>query len=84
MDCRLITVFETLNKRIRLLLDRDHQIGHSYFMGVKSIENLKSVWFNCVMPLLNEYFYNDWEKLIALLGEPKYDKDKKLLGIKEK
>ncbi len=67
----LKTVFNTLNKRIKLLLDRDHQIGHSYFMNIGSIENLKSVWFNCVMPLLNEYFYNDWEKLRALLGEAK-------------
>jgi 5-methylcytosine-specific restriction protein B len=74
--------FKELNNRIRILLDRDHQIGHSYFIKDKyengDIENLKEIWFDCVMPLLNEYFYNDWEKLIALLGEPKYDKDKKL------
>ena len=65
----LRNIFNTLNERIKILLDRDHQIGHSYFMNVGSIEDLKSVWFNCVMPLLNEYFYNDWEKLVALLGE---------------
>ena len=63
--------FETLNNRIKLLLDRDHQIGHSYFMNIESIDDLKKVWFNSIMPLLNEYFYNDWEKLRALLGEAK-------------
>ena len=72
---KLKEIFNKLNKRISVLLDRDHQIGHSYFMNVGSIEDLKSVWFNCVMPLLNEYFYNDWEKLVALLGEPPKDKN---------
>ena len=64
---KLKEIFNKLNKRISVLLDRDHQIGHSYFMNVGSIEDLKSVWFNCVMPLLNEYFYNDWEKLKLII-----------------
>lgn len=68
---KLKNIFNTLNKRITLLLDRDHQIGHSYFMNVKNNDDLKKVWFNSIAPLLNEYFYNDWEKLRALLGEPK-------------
>lgn len=62
-------IFETLNKRISALLDRDHQIGHSYFINVDSIDKLKQVWFDSVMPLLNEYFYGDWEKLQLILGE---------------
>lgn len=55
--------FEELNKRITILLDRDHQIGHSYFMNVKTMEELKNVWFNKIIPLINEYFYGDWEKM---------------------
>ena len=51
------------------MLDRDHQIGHSYFIGVDTIDKLKDVWFDNVMPLLNEYFYGDWEKLQAILGK---------------
>lgn len=70
-------IFKTLNERISILLDRDHQIGHSYFMnlsGSKNIESdFKKTWFDCIMPLLNEYFYCDWEKLRALLGEAKKD-----------
>ena len=56
-------IFETLNTKIKILLDRDHQVGHSYFIGIDTIENLKQVWFDSIIPLLNEYFYGDWEKL---------------------
>lgn len=60
--------FETLNKKISILLDRDHQIGHSYFINIKE-DDLQRVWFDSVMPLLNEYFYGDWEKLQEILGD---------------
>lgn len=64
-------VFENLNNKIRILLDRDHQIGHSYFIKTKynddnrnnNIETLTNIWFSEILPLLNEYFYNDWDKL---------------------
>ena len=70
-------IFEALNEKIIILLDRDHQIGHSYFMSnkVSNLEDLKNVWFNEILPLLNEYFYNDWEKLQALLGEASKNND---------
>ncbi len=63
--------FEELNNKIRILLDRDHQIGHSYFINTKynddnrnnNVETLKDIWFSEILPLLNEYFYNDWDKL---------------------
>lgn len=57
-----------LNKRIELLLDRDHRIGHSYFM-VQDAAELHFAWFRRVVPLLQEYFYNDNERLYALLGD---------------
>lgn len=59
----------TLNERIALILDRNHQIGHSYFLKVKSIEDLHFAWYNQVLPLLQEYFYNDTESLFAVLGD---------------
>ncbi len=64
-------VFESLNEKISILLDRDHQIGHSYFMPEKagSIADLKQIWFDSIIPLLNEYFYNDWEKLNLIIPE---------------
>jgi len=62
-----------LNERVVALLDRDHQIGHSYFMPRKGEEAnadyLQFVWYHRVVPLLQEYFYNDGERLLAVLGQ---------------
>jgi 5-methylcytosine-specific restriction protein B len=65
----LTRVFEMLNKKITILLDRDHQIGHSFFMPHKvyDIKTLKDAWFNSLLPLLNEYFYCDWQKLKLII-----------------
>lgn len=71
----------TLNDRISILLDPDHQIGHSYFLNLfKKDEDgnkldyilesdLKDMFKYEILPLLNEYFYGDWEKLKAVLIE---------------
>lgn len=63
-------VLETINERIEFLLDRDHTIGHSYFMDIKShdTEALEEVFKNKVIPLLQEYFYHDYEKIALILG----------------
>ena len=68
-------IFDDLNNKIKLLLDRDHQIGHSYFINTKynnsngnnNVETLKDIWFSEILPLLNEYFYCDWEKLKLII-----------------
>ncbi len=72
-DINLQSLLKTINERISYLLDRDHQIGHSYFMNWKNYDmtTLKDVWFDEIMPLLNEYFYSDWDKLQAVLGTAK-------------
>lgn len=64
-------VLETINERIELLLDRDHTIGHSYFLKVASNDTkaLQSVFENNIIPLLQEYFYHDYEKIALVLGE---------------
>lgn len=62
------SVFEVLNARITALLDRDHQIGHSYFLGATSPEELHHALYRRVFPLLQEYFYNDPAQLRRLLG----------------
>ncbi len=60
-----------LNQKIQLIYDRDHQIGHSYLLKLKdgSIETLRFIWYHEIIPLLQEYFYNDWRKLKYLLGK---------------
>ena len=69
-DFNFKNIFEKLNYKIRLLLDADHQIGHSYFIKdkIKTIEDLKDVWFRNILPLLNEYFYGDWDKLKLIIS----------------
>jgi hypothetical protein len=64
-------VLETINARIVVLLDRDHTIGHSYFIQLNSYDTagLKDVFANNIIPLLQEYFYHDYEKIALVLGE---------------
>lgn len=62
-------LLQRLNERITALLDRDHQIGHSYFWQVQNLADLRFAWNHRVVPLLQEYFYNDGERLQAVLGD---------------
>jgi 5-methylcytosine-specific restriction protein B len=57
-----------LNERVAALLDRDHRIGHSYLMNLTDEPSLRFAWYARVVPLLQEYFYNDGERLLAVLG----------------
>ncbi len=63
------SVLTIINKRIEKLLDKDHQIGHSYFMSVKELKDLKVVFQNKIIPLLQEYFFGDYGKIGLVLGE---------------
>jgi 5-methylcytosine-specific restriction protein B len=63
--------FTALNRKLEAYLDRDHQIGHSYLMNLATIADLRFAWEHKAMPLLQEYFYGDGEKLLAILG-PKF------------
>ena len=62
-------LLEKMNERIRVLLDREHQIGHTYFFGVKDMKALKKAFQNKIIPLLQEYFYDNWEKIDLVLNQ---------------
>ena len=66
-------LLETINKRIVALKDREHQIGHSYFMGCPDDEAKANTWLtgifkDKIIPLLQEYFYGDYKKIYYVLG----------------
>jgi 5-methylcytosine-specific restriction protein B len=67
-DVDLGSLLDHLNQRITALLGRDYQIGHSYFMGLNDAHDLHFAWYRQILPLLQEYFYNDWERLQAVIG----------------
>jgi len=67
-------LLETINKRVEYLYDRDHTIGHAYFMDLKeegksNLPTLSNIFKNKIIPLLQEYFYDDWKKISLVLGD---------------
>jgi len=72
-------MLETINERIEYLCDRDHTIEYAYFMPLKdsaNISELALIFKNKILPLLQEYFYNDWEKIRLVLGDNWFIKEK--------
>ena len=67
-DVNLKQLLETINQRIEVLIDKDHQIGHSYFIGLQNLDDLKQTFKDKIIPLLEEYFYGDFGKIGLVLG----------------
>jgi hypothetical protein len=62
-------LLEVINLRIEKLLDKDHQIGHAYFLGVKNMKELELAMYHKIIPLLQEYFFGDYGKVGLVLGD---------------
>lgn len=68
-DFNITDILKVINERIEVLVDRDHTIGHSYFLECDSMASLQKVFEKKVIPLLQEYFYGDYGKIGLVLGE---------------
>ncbi|WP_218944226.1 EVE domain-containing protein [Marinicella rhabdoformis] len=73
---KLPDLLSTINQRIELLIDRDHTIGHSYFIGIDTKKKLAKAFNNKIMPLLQEFFYGDYGKIGLVLGKGFVEKKK--------
>ena len=62
-------LLRTINSRIEILLDKDHKIGHAYLINVESKNQLCEAFRNRIIPLLEEYFFGDYEKIQLVLGD---------------
>ena len=75
VDINIEKLLTMLNKRIEALYDRDHTLGHAYFTRIKDLKDsdrfseLKTVFRNKIIPLLEEYFFEDWQKIRLVLGD---------------
>lgn len=76
VNCR--EMLRAMNERIALLMDREHQIGHTYLLNVQTMDHLAYTFRNRVFPLLQEYFYDDWRKVRAVLGGNAFVKERKI------
>ena len=69
-------MLEVMNDRIELLYDRDHRLGHAYLLGCKSLDDLRDALVGRIIPLLQEYFHEHWERICLVLGCPHDDAGK--------
>lgn len=83
-EINLSLLLSTINDRIEFLIDKDHQIGHSYFLNIQSFYDLVETFKDRIIPLLEEYFYGDFGKIGLVLGssfvKQKQSKNNKILA----
>ena len=75
-------MLKTINERIEYLYDREHTIGHAVFLELKennNIDKLENIFKKSVIPLLQEYFYEDYDKIRLILGDNAKDEDEQFI-----
>lgn len=72
----LVRALATINQRIEYLIDREHRIGHAFFIGCEASDQVDAVMRDKIIPLLQEYFFEDWSRIHAVLGDGFIREDK--------
>lgn len=62
-------ILSSMNERLRYLLDREHQIGHAWLFNIRTLDDLRERFAGRILPLLAEYFFDDWSKACLVIGE---------------
>lgn len=75
-------LLDAMNQRIEVLLGRDHLIGHAYLIGVQDLAGLAEVFQNRILPLLQEYFFEDWQRIGWVLNDLRKPDADRFLGQK--
>lgn len=89
IELDVAAMLETINERIEYLFDREHTIGHAFFTGLKdepTVAKLADIFKKSVIPLLQEYFYEDYSKIMLVLGDngKEHDEQKFILATETK
>ncbi len=76
---------DSMNQRVAALYDREHTLGHSYFLPLKedpSINRLANIFEQDIIPLLQEYFFDDYEKIRMVLGDDRKTEERNQFVLK--
>ena len=85
-DLDIALMLKTINERITYLYDREHTIGHAFFTKLAkdpSVDTLRSIFEKSVIPLLQEYFYEDYQKIQFVLGDNEKEDEFKFIRDEE-
>ena len=77
----LPNVLRVINQRLEYLVDRDHLIGHAWFMGTETRDDVDAIMRYKIIPLIAEYFYDDWSKVHAVLGGTDHFVERRRLSV---
>lgn len=84
MDVDIPRLLATINNRIELLYDREHMLGHAYFIPVKTIDDLAQCMINKIIPQLQDYFFDDYEKMCWVLGKASDPRQCKFIKLRKR